>query len=690
MSRHDPDADSTVDLSASSTASSIQDNLEKDALTKLNSLLFTHHLPLSLHSIHDAPSTLWTALFECMLETRLPLPHRPATTFAEKLANLRVLLDTLGELVQMRLEINPENLTRGEREDILEIIELFWALEKTLQKRRDRSESGEEGQSLVGESEAKKMETSGEITAITQIERTVSPIEPRKAEAAPSYDPNQSISQDSRLFRQEELMVRAQALSERLKKSTGDQHDATLPPLNTSYPGASRIHEIPSDISQLKEISNSKMTEPSDLSWLSREAPSPHGREHSPYLPASQQSPSHPSTPPRFWISQSNTSPRLKSTATQTATPEHSSTGQLQGNHQEWTTPAVLKITKEDTPYTRALKKRRAQLMRIKKMATSAQQKSPFRQKLQQATKRLAKAKSPLHSATSQPWRLHRQSPRPRERRRSSERLPGLLELAEFVEREMGVRLPKSVKERLERQDMRRWGQGMRHQQWESTVRRARVAKERQEAANRAFEFGIRGLHRDEQLRRDMQEKSELRAWRTAARERERRMAELMRDQRNREEEVQRRNARIEARDEKILLDLYRDCVRLHTQLVHDLSQEHRARQHQRDLEEQAEKEAKEHYLRDQIDMLEEEISKLREEQAMAQRAQKELLERIRRETREELKKRIAENRGRFDTLAESSSEVDRARDAERVRKQLESEVDRVRSQRFGEQCQGL
>ncbi|KAJ3176515.1 Centrosomal protein of 95 kDa [Geranomyces variabilis] len=119
---------------SSSSRSSSRLSDEDDLVETVNGLLQRLDVPLSVKTLDDCVPTLWVALFEGLFQTRLPDVQRPATTHQSRVFNVKLVLTELSATVLGAdlSHIAAEDVASGDRRAVRHLVQIFGELGQLL------------------------------------------------------------------------------------------------------------------------------------------------------------------------------------------------------------------------------------------------------------------------------------------------------------------------------------------------------------------------------------------------------------------------------------------------------------------------------------------------------------------------------------------------------------------------------
>ncbi|KAJ3285451.1 hypothetical protein HK104_009477 [Borealophlyctis nickersoniae] len=111
---------------------------EEDAVKTINRLLTHIRVPIKLRSLRECVASLWVALFEGLFETRIHgiIRDESATTRGARIRNVQLVLDELaGVVLNVELgHIKAEALVDGETESVLDLVDVFGEILDVMQR----------------------------------------------------------------------------------------------------------------------------------------------------------------------------------------------------------------------------------------------------------------------------------------------------------------------------------------------------------------------------------------------------------------------------------------------------------------------------------------------------------------------------------------------------------------------------
>ncbi|TPX32352.1 hypothetical protein SmJEL517_g04525 [Synchytrium microbalum] len=638
------------------------EELEQNCVETANSLLALIKVPLQLTSIQDFVPSLWVALYEGILQTRIPDIIRDpllATQPQTRTSNVSAVIAQLSELIKTPLDhIRPQDVIECQPQDVYNLLEILDGVASVVLSSNSSGATGTTGESSKvttssGDAsnplEIATAEYYGDNSAASNAEDLhdgfeVSGIEPNITQI--SMDSISQLGQAATTSaaptasRQPNPPVQprpVQSRPHRDRKRRRNNNEGLLLEVNDDVEEFARMREA--GIAPQPEI----MDEGDD--------------DEQQQLAADQRNTT--SSPSKKRIRFNLTAGNSNTQAQQQQPPPPRAT-----------IPVLLRPSASDTPYTRALKTRRAQLMQqqhaIKTPFTTVKTSKagstgsssgvsrPSNNRKPGSTSSRASAASKASSSSSStrpsiPTAIPpaaETSPMDNTEQEEvdddTEAMPEktLAQFERIVSQALpGVELGSTIRNSTWNKQLKTWQKALDDRNWNRRVElhKATVAVGSQtpvEVMRREIEQTI-----EQQQRR--QQETVARMARTDLLERARRVTKMEVRQAQIEKEVESFKIKKKMREEQIVKTLYDDYLRAQRSAI--IETRALEREKTRNMQGEAKKRqvARESYFRDQITLLQEGIKEAQKDEAIAVKAQIEELRKVARDEKEAAKKQI-------------------------------------------------
>ncbi|CAG8498472.1 10294_t:CDS:2 [Ambispora gerdemannii] len=695
------------------------DPKEREALclATLRSLLTTYKITLTINSVLDCTPSLFIVCFE-KLCGYVPDLTRKAGSRESRLRNIRIILGILAhDVLQADMShISPEGLCNGDKESIMALIELFAALQKIPEDQRKKNRKND--------SKGLKTHNNKENIGLANRNISVSSV------STPSAD--DIISVNSSSIHKMDLRHQIQANNsqplienkQRLKmkfdfgsfsKSSDTPRDRLSGTGNrAASENSSKPHVIQTNYDKInqniqtghrnvgvetihsnlrsssKSINNQKRTIQQSSSSLSsnfrnssedkRDVPHQRHTQSQRYKNLQQQSEAESTS-----TSQHSRKRMADPFKLSTEASKRIKTRSSHDSFERSGTPQNLRINPTDTPFTRALKDRRARLIRESDMlASEGKQRSLYlSRKISETSRRLVNIKYGIslekRKDNSSKREKYDQSTFASRKRAGipsissdaeytdnhlSERnyygsefsassnnryeedtqpdTEGALPLlARYIEHEMpGTKFSEGFNNRIWKHELERSKKSIENERWQ----KGKENKIHREHEARAIKVLEKSFERDQRLAKEKENAVALRAHQYACKEQQRQTAKLRKKQEEIEIDVKNLAKQRNYREEKLLTDLYKDCYKKQLPQTRDhctLNEISRNKENQG-------KEGRESFLKEQILMLEAQVRELKSNQHVADKAQTQVLRQLESEQKRELYNKIDNLRERL------------------------------------------
>ncbi|CAG8446227.1 1759_t:CDS:2 [Ambispora leptoticha] len=668
-------------------------------LATLRSLLTTYKIHLTINSVLDCTPSLFIVCFE-KLCGYVPDLTRKAGSQESRLRNIRIILGILAhDVLQADLShISPEGLCNGDKESIMALIELFAALQKIPEDQRKKNRKNSSKDTKAQHMELNDKENIGLKNRDISVPSDSTPSEDDIVSINSTSTHKMDFGHRIQADRYQPLIENKQRLKMKFdfgsfSKSSDTPKDRLSGTGNrTASENSSKSHVIQNNYNKRNpdgqnlqtgmqenlqiSISNISSMELNELSFdRLQKCRDKHGVPHQRHA----QSQNYKNTRQQSETESSSASQNPRKRVADpfklsTETSKRIKTKLSRDSFERSSIPQNLRINPTDTPFTRALKERRARLIRENDMlASEGKQRSIYlSRKISEASKRLVnikygislekrkddsskrgkydqrtfasrkKAGIPSASSDATDDNLSERNYHGSEfsagssNRFEEDTQPdtegALPLLARYIEHEIpGSKFPERFNNRIWKHELERSKKSIEKERWQEVVNKGKENKIQRDHEARAIKVLEKNFESERRLAKEKEDADALRAHQYACKEQQRQTAKL----RKKQQEV----------EIDLLTDLYKDCYKNQSS---SLQQTTRDNLRLNENKENQGKEGVNSFMKEQILMLEAQLKELKNNQHIADKAQTQALRQLEREQKRELYNKIDNLRERL------------------------------------------
>ncbi|KAJ3045847.1 Centrosomal protein of 95 kDa [Rhizophlyctis rosea] len=666
------------------------------AVATVNNLLTRIKVPITIQSLAECVPALWVALFEGLFETRIPgiIRTDSATTQGARVHNVQlVLIELGGTVLDMDLgHLNAEALVNGNISQMLDLIDIFGEIGNTLDSLEDENE--------IDLSTGADMSRSRERT--------------REGHHTERRSSNQQLGGEdpSYLFHPADALRQSSPDPGDLSSISRDADSVTF-----SWDGPSQSNE------GTPEEDLSRSSSPTRGTATKRRRDGHGGREK----------PEMKDDIAEFLANRARSGRSGDTTTTNNMTGSGVNTAERRIRFDLQETPPVLRVRSSDTPHTKALKIRRARIIRemneIERSQTPRRRPprstassylsprtrgSPYHLAYKSHLKAKAKRKdewiivpkktrppSPVESDSARSDNTTERQDREGDDHSYESGTDEFVQVKTIAESNLdelervtaealpGVQIPEHIKQRVWNDLLGSWKRALDDRVWRGTVaqQQAKMSAEDpkplqqlQKEVNQSMRMvsfydllvyvGIQIVYTNGTMQnRHKQETAARQTFKTDLAERQRRIIRLKQDRKAAEDEVKRVLEKRRLRDEQLVQKMYAGFVAEQRQAIIEERRKEKEERKSRADAARVRMEAEENFYRDQVKLLTEQLEEAKRNERIAAKARVEEMRKANREQKQTAKEKIRKFKEKLDVDAEDV--VFRERDAARGREGL-------------------